>query len=473
MELTKINELMFNRGYTRPIGPIFSEWEFVKDEILLPNRKAGSGNGTVHIYLLEENMQKFESCFPHYINAFRSSPTESEHICPHIDHFILTANVLTVAGFAYDHYRCDANVFHYSDFVSKIIKQDDNGMIKFESLFKLSTDDRPYFKQFDKTIFGKLIRYIFVPKITAYKLYLYSDDNYQNFATFWTIGQVVDNSYVINLQQVNKTENDAEVKSTNTKTKEATKKASKNTFKKHKATLKEKTEVISTTVELFYSYMLKKKKSVKTAKSYIGNLNNLIPRAQKMLDGLVHPSPLTITDLSTIEAIDNALWSNPKIVKWNRNEHNRASAALHMYISFLQDTDLSHTVLSTNQTPTITEDSTQSDNAYEEIEQIELYRKYLQNTRNSSEVTLTSYINALQKRLSKLIRDTYAPNFTSVFTLNDYAELIKLDSEIWDIPQIVAANESTRGKLHAAFKAYLEFVEQSLSDEELAAIAFN
>lgn len=458
MELTKINELMFNRGYTRPIGPIFSEWEFVKDEILLPNRKAGSGNGTVHIYLLEENMQKFESCFPRYISSFRSSPSDSEHICPHVDHFILTANVLTVAGFAYEHYRCDANVFHYSDFVSKIIKQDDNGMIKFESLFKLSTDDRPYFKQFDKNIFGKLIRYIFVPKKTAYKIYLYSDENYQNFATFWTIGQAVDNSYVINLQQENKTENDAEAK------------APKN---KKKAILKAKEGMPSTTVELFYSYMLKKKKSVKTAKSYIGNLNNLIPRAQKMLDGLDHPSPLTITDLDAIVDINNTLWSSPRIVKWNRNEHNRASAALHMYISFLQEADLSHTIPSKDYKPQITEYTTPSDNNYDEIEQIELYRKYLQNTRNSSEVTLTSYVNALQKRLSKLIRDTFDPNFKSIFTLNDYAELIRLDSEIWDIPQIVAANELTRGKLHAAFKAYLEFVEHSLSDEELAAIAFS
>ena len=59
MELTKINDLMFSRGYTKAIAPIFSEWEFVKDEILLPNRKAGSGNGTVHIYLLEDNMNHY------------------------------------------------------------------------------------------------------------------------------------------------------------------------------------------------------------------------------------------------------------------------------------------------------------------------------------------------------------------------------------------------------------------------------
>ena len=65
---------MSNRGYTKAIGAIFSNWELVKDEILLPNRKAGSGNGTVHIYLLEDNMNMFRECFPDYINGLRVLP---------------------------------------------------------------------------------------------------------------------------------------------------------------------------------------------------------------------------------------------------------------------------------------------------------------------------------------------------------------------------------------------------------------
>ncbi|MFZ6186269.1 hypothetical protein, partial [Nannocystis pusilla] len=83
--------------------------------------------------------------------------------------------MLTVAGFAYHHYNCDANVFNYSDYVGKVMRHDDNGTMTFDSLFKLSTENRPYFKQFDKQVFGKIIRYIFVPRKTAYKLYLYGD----------------------------------------------------------------------------------------------------------------------------------------------------------------------------------------------------------------------------------------------------------------------------------------------------------
>ena len=41
------------------ICDIFINWEDVKDEILLPDRKKGSGNGTVHIYLLEDNMNMY------------------------------------------------------------------------------------------------------------------------------------------------------------------------------------------------------------------------------------------------------------------------------------------------------------------------------------------------------------------------------------------------------------------------------
>ena len=137
--MNKINELMANRGYTKPIGAIFSEWEFVKDEILLPNRKAGSGNGTVHVYLLEDNMHLFKECFPEYIEAFNKNLPEAEDLCPRIKHFVMTSNVLTVAGFAYHHYNCDANVFNYSDYVSKVMRHDNNGTMTFDSLFKLST----------------------------------------------------------------------------------------------------------------------------------------------------------------------------------------------------------------------------------------------------------------------------------------------------------------------------------------------
>ena len=38
-------------GYDQLICDIFDNWENVKDEILIPERKSGSGNGTIHVFL--------------------------------------------------------------------------------------------------------------------------------------------------------------------------------------------------------------------------------------------------------------------------------------------------------------------------------------------------------------------------------------------------------------------------------------
>ena len=466
MELTRINELMSNRGYTRAIGAIFSNWELVKDEILLPNRKAGSGNGTVHIYLLEDNMNIFKECFPEYIKRFRESPESAEKDCPHIQHFVLTSNILTVAGFAYNHYRCDANVFNYSEFVNKVMKQDDNGILVFNSLFKLSTEDRPYFKQFDKAIFGKIVRYIFVPRKTAYKLFLYSDEEYKNFAVFWLIGQITDDTYIVNAIKEKKEvvpQNDAPAVP-------------------EVVAQEQEPQSISMSLEdvvtTFKRYMQEKEKSERTISSYISNLNNLIPKAQKMLDGKDHPSLLTITDLDELKAIDKALWSNPKIVEWNKQEHNRASAALHIYIAMYEDGYIVDIPISANKVKKNAnpgKDVSRFDFTLtpKESKQYEAYIAYLKAVKNSSEVTQKSYANILLKRMSNLLRDHYQSDLRNVFSITDYKKLIQMESEIWEIQEIDEANAASRGKLMAAFRAYLEFVEQSLSDEEIAQIAFS
>lgn len=457
---------MSNRGYTKAIGAIFSNWELVKDEILLPNRKAGSGNGTVHIYLLEDNMNMFRECFPDYIKKFNLSPESAEKDCPQIQHFVLTSNILTVAGFAYNHYRCDANVFNYSDYVNKVIKQDDNGMLVFNSLFKLSTEDRPYFKQFDKAIFGKIIRYIFVPRKTAYKLYLYSDEEYKNFAVFWIIGQETDDTYIVNAIEGKKTD-------TPQKEEQVANEPTESETEPQSVKLSPE-DVIAT----FTRYMQEKDKSEKTISSYIGNLNNLIPRAQKMLDGKDHPSPLTITDLKELKAIDKALWSNPAIVEWNRKEHNRASAALHIYIAMYEDGYVVSAPITKNKdkkTAKPGKDVSRFDFTLtpEESKQYEAYVAYLKDVKHSSEVTQNSYANILLKRMSNLLRDHYQSDLRNVFAITDYKKLMLMDSEIWEVKEIDEANSASRGKLMAAFRAYLEFVEQTLSDEELAQIAFS
>lgn len=457
MELTKINDLMSSRGYTKAVAPIFDEWEFVKDEILLPNRKAGSGNGTVHIYLLEDNMNIFRKCFPKYINSFCQSPIESNNKCPSIKHFVQTDNILTVADFAYNHYHCDANVFDYLDYVSKVIKHDDNGMLVFNSLFKLSTDERPYFKQFDKQIFGKLIRYIFVPGKTAYKLYLYGDDNYQNFAVFWVIGQIADCDYIINAIKDKSLIARRQIKGNSSLGKIAP--SSLTSF------------ASSAVLDIFISFMRKKGKSERTIKSYIGNLNNLIPKAQKMLDGKDYPSPLTITDIDMLKAIDDRLWSNPMVAQWNRDEHNRASAALHMYISMFEE---EIPLICGEQKCLLIGKNTSKDSlTVDELEQMEAYKHYLQSVKKLSDITQVAYSNILLKKMSDLLQDYYRSDLRNVFSIRDYAKLVKMEAEIWDISEIAAANNQSKCKLSAAFRSYTEFVEHTLSDEELADIAFS
>lgn len=453
MELTKIDEFMRSRGFTKAIGPIFSEWEFVKDEILLPDRKEGSGNGTVHIYLLEDNMTIFRQCFSEYIEAFSKDPKESEDLCPHVAHFVMTSNVLTVAGFAYMHYKCDANMFNYENFVHKVMRNDDDGMIAFESLFKFTTENRPYFKQFDKDVFGKIIRYVFVPRKTAYKIYLYSDDDYKNFATFWLIGQIPDNTFIVDTLPQTDVKAINNVKTDNQK---------------------EEQQPVSTPEDVkqrFIAFIVSSGLPLKTAKAYAGNVKNMIPVAQKMLDGQDHPSPFTITNLEVLKSIDEALWANEEVSKWNVEKHHRASAAFRMYLKMFQAESSDSVEFPNDNKPkvahvmdfTLTKD---------EGEQKEAYMKYLREERCMVPMSITNYANLLYKKLSPLIRDYYSSDFRNVYAVKDLKALIKMDDEIWDIPEINAADESTKGKLSASFLRYRDFVESNLSDDELFSIAF-
>ena len=453
MELTKIDEFMRSRGFTKAIGPIFSEWEFVKDEILLPDRKEGSGNGTVHIYLLEDNMTIFMQCFSEYIEAFSKDPKESEDLCPHVAHFVMTSNVLTVAGFAYMHYKCDANMFNYENFVHKVMRSDDDGMIAFESLFKFTTENRPYFKQFDKDVFGKIIRYVFVPRKTAYKIYLYSDDDYKNFATFWLIGQIPDNTFIVD------TLPQTDVKAINNVRTD---------------TQEEEQQPVSTPEDMkqrFIAFIVSSGLPLKTAKAYAGNVKNMIPIAQKMLDGQDHPSPFTITNLEVLKSIDEALWANEEVSKWNVEKHHRASAAFRMYLKMFQVESSDSVEVPNDNKPkvahvmdfTLTKD---------EEEQKEAYMKYLREERGMVPMSITNYANLLYKKLSPLIRDYYSSDFRNIYAVKDLKALIKMDDEIWDIPEINAADESTKGKLSASFQRYRDFAESNLSDDELFSIAF-
>ena len=454
MELTKIDELMRSRGYTKAIGPIFSEWELIKDEILLPDRKEGSGNGTVHIYLLEDNMDIFNQCFSEYVDVFRKNPKDSEDHCPRVAHFVMTANVLTVAGFAYMHYKCDANIFNYADFIHKVIRNDDDGMIAFESLFKFTTENRPYFKQFDKEVFGKIIRYVFVPKKTAYKIYLYADDELKNFAAFWIIGQIPDNTFIVD---------------SNLKVETRTIKPEiGDCFQEE---IEEPALTPDDVKQRFINYIVSTGLPLRTAKAYAGNVKNMIPIAMKMLDGQEHPSPFTITNVEELKRIDEQLWANDDVVKWNSEKHHRASAALHMYIKMFEEPVEVDTIHDEPQKPKVVHSMDYTLNAEEERQKA-AFADYLRNEKEMVDVTVSSYTNVLQKRLSTLIRDAYNSEFRNIYSITDLKVLMRMEDSIWAIPEIVEGNEKSKGRLTAAFRAYTEFIESTLSDDELAAIAF-
>lgn len=454
MELTKIDELMRSRGYTKAIGPIFSEWELVKDEILLPDRKEGSGNGTVHIYLLEDNMDIFNQCFSEYVDVFRKNPKDSEDHCPRVAHFVMTANVLTVAGFAYMHYKCDANIFNYADFIHKVMRNDDDGMIAFESLFKFTTENRPYFKQFDKEVFGKIIRYVFVPKKTAYKIYLYADDELKNFAAFWIIGQIPDNTFIVD---------------SNLKVETRTIKPEiGDCFQEE---IEEPALTPDDVKQRFINYIVSTGLPLRTAKAYAGNVKNMIPIAMKMLDGQEHPSPFTITNVEELKRIDEQLWANDDVVKWNTEKHHRASAALHMYIKMFEEPVEVDTIHDEPQKPKVVHSMDYTLNAEEERQKA-AFADYLRNEKEMVDVTVSSYTNVLQKRLSTLIRDAYNSEFRNIYSITDLKVLMRMEDSIWAIPEIVEGNEKSKGRLTAAFRAYTEFIESTLSDDELAAIAF-
>ena len=62
------NNKMTELGYNQFVCDIFLNWEDVKDEILVPDRKKGSGNGTVHVFLGAAD-EKLRQEFPDYYES--------------------------------------------------------------------------------------------------------------------------------------------------------------------------------------------------------------------------------------------------------------------------------------------------------------------------------------------------------------------------------------------------------------------
>lgn len=183
----KMNEL----GYGQFVCDIFLNWEDVKDEILLPARKEGSGNGTVHVFLgaADECLKKE---FPGYYKAVTDGEDPSVGAIK-ITHYFVKSNVLSMLGYVCEYYK--KKDVYFLDTVINILTDIDNakqenGLLSTSSLLKLSIGSnklRPYFKQFDsKGIFHQVIRQLLLPN-SAYKIALYKNAN-DEYAAFWLIG---------------------------------------------------------------------------------------------------------------------------------------------------------------------------------------------------------------------------------------------------------------------------------------------
>lgn len=178
-------------GYDQSVCDIFINWEDVKDELLIPERKKGSGNGTIHVFLgaADEELRKE---FPQYYTSVQNE-TDASNGAIEIKHYFLSSNIISMLG-----HVCQYNHEHHYDFTPQVkeildfIEQStaSDGMLSTKSLFKLSTGAtklRPYFKQFESNgVFAKIIRKILLPN-SAYKISLFKNKN-NEYAAFWLIG---------------------------------------------------------------------------------------------------------------------------------------------------------------------------------------------------------------------------------------------------------------------------------------------
>ena len=178
-------------GYDQHVCDIFLDWENVKDELLVPERKRGSGNGTIHVFLgaADEELRKE---FPQYYASVQNE-IDATNGAIEITHYFLKSNIISMLGYVCQynhehHYDIAAQVEEILNFIAQSTATE--GMISTKSLFKLSTGAtklRPYFKQFESNgVFAKIIRKILLPN-SAYKISLYKNNN-NEYAAFWLIG---------------------------------------------------------------------------------------------------------------------------------------------------------------------------------------------------------------------------------------------------------------------------------------------
>ena len=185
------NSKMREIGYSELVCDIFLNWEHVKDEILLPERKNGSGNGTVHVFLGAADSELKKEFANYYDFVGQGGSTSDGAI--RVKHYFLKSNIVSMIGYICQYYKSLSK--DYTPVINNILNElpafpSTKDMLETSSYFKLSTGSnklRPYFKQFDdKGVFYKIIRQLLLPN-SAYKISLYKNAQGE-YAAFWLIG---------------------------------------------------------------------------------------------------------------------------------------------------------------------------------------------------------------------------------------------------------------------------------------------
>lgn len=180
----KISDL----GYNHLVCSIFEEWENVKDEILVSDRKKGSGNGTIHIFLGAADFELRKEFSAYYSAVENGENPDISAIT--INHYFIKSNIVSMLGYVCQF--CFANNKDINGNVISILNSlsKEPDLITTTSLFKLSLGSnklRPYFKQFDQDgPFTNIIRKILIPG-SSYKISLYKNDK-NEYAAFWLLG---------------------------------------------------------------------------------------------------------------------------------------------------------------------------------------------------------------------------------------------------------------------------------------------
>lgn len=187
----KYKDILDNLGYGHLVCDIFSNWENVKDEILVSERKSGSGNGTIHVFLgaADDDLRKE---FPSYYKEVEAGEDPAIHAVP-VKHYFVASNLISMLGYLsqYHFHKQESFENEIKDILHLIDSNSSNGLLETSSLFKLSTGSnklRPYFKQFESNgVFTRLVRKLFLPN-SAYKIYLLKNSSTNQYAAFWLIG---------------------------------------------------------------------------------------------------------------------------------------------------------------------------------------------------------------------------------------------------------------------------------------------